>query len=70
MPGMIKSKAQQGFLAIHKPAVLHELSGGHIAKGLPQHVKGSKFGNMKAALSGGKPRKKRARTIAESVGRY
>ncbi len=38
MPDKIVSKAQQGYLAIHKPAVLHELSGGHIAKGLPQHV--------------------------------
>ena len=38
MPGKIKSRAEQAFLAIHKPAVLHELSGGHVAKGLPYHV--------------------------------
>ena len=67
MPGKIVSHAQQAFLAIHKPSVLHELSGGHIAKGLPQHVRGSKFGNMKAALAGGPRRKKRGRSIAASV---
>ena len=68
MPGKIVSHAQQAFLAIHKPSVLHELSGGHIAKGLPQHVKGSKFGNMKSAFAGGGGRKKkRARGIAASV---
>lgn len=38
MPGKIKSKAEQAFLAIHHPDVLHELSGGHIPKGLPEHV--------------------------------
>lgn len=41
MPGMIKSKAQQAFLAIHKPKVLKELSGGKVAKGLPNHVSGA-----------------------------
>jgi hypothetical protein len=40
MPGKIKSIAQQRYLAVHDPAVLHELSGGHIAKGLPYHVSG------------------------------
>lgn len=46
MPGKIKSKAQQAFLAIHKPSVLHELSGGSIpnAKSLPQHVGGKSGG--------------------------
>ena len=67
MPGMIKSTAQQAFLAIHKPKVLHELSGGHIPKGLPKHVAGSKFGNMKAALAGGTKRKRRGAVIAASV---
>jgi hypothetical protein len=38
MPGKIKSTAQQAFLAIHRPGVLHELSGGHVAKGLPYKV--------------------------------
>lgn len=38
MPGKIKSVAEQRFLAIHKPNVLHELSGGHVAKGLPYKV--------------------------------
>ncbi len=38
MPGKIVSKAQQGYLAVHNPKVLHELSGGHIAKGLPYKV--------------------------------
>ena len=72
MPGKIRSTAQQAFLAIHNPSVLHELSGGHIAKGLPNHVKGSKFGNMKSALGGGgvTGRKRRARKIAASVPRY
>lgn len=46
MPGKIVSKAQQGYLAIHKPGVLHELSGGHIAKGLPYHVKGGGGGPL------------------------
>jgi hypothetical protein len=37
---MIKSKAEASFLAIHKPAVLHELSGGSIPnfKSLPKHA--------------------------------
>jgi hypothetical protein len=48
MPGMIKSKAQQSYLAIHKPKVLHELSGGHIPKGLPYRAGGGK-------KSGGSP---------------
>ena len=38
MPGKIKSVAQQRYLAIHEPKVLHELSGGHVPKGLPYHV--------------------------------
>ena len=38
MPGKIVRRAQQSFLAIHKPKVLHELSGGHVAKGLPYKV--------------------------------
>jgi hypothetical protein len=42
VPGKIVSKAQQGFLAIHNPKVLHELSGGKVAKGLPEYVAGSK----------------------------
>jgi hypothetical protein len=42
MPDKIKSRAQQAFLAIHNPKVLHELSGGHVKKGLPYHVKNGK----------------------------
>ena len=38
MPGKIKSTAEQAYLAIHRPAVLHELSGGHIPKGLPHYA--------------------------------
>lgn len=40
---MVKSRAQQAYLAINKPKVLHELSGGHIAKGLPKYAKSSKL---------------------------
>ncbi len=51
MPGKIVSTAQQDYLAIHKPAVLHELSGGHIAKGLPKHVRGGKSKPKRGILS-------------------
>lgn len=39
MPGKIRSRAQQAYLAIHKPNVLKELAGGQpVAKGLPQYA--------------------------------
>ncbi len=50
MPGKIVSTAQQGYLAIHKPKVLHELSGGHIARGLPYHVGKSEPGPFTKAF--------------------
>lgn len=42
MPGKIVSTAQQSYLAINKPKVLHELSGGRVAKGLPYKVGSSR----------------------------
>lgn len=52
MPGKIKSKAETAYLAIHKPSVLHELSGGSIPdyKSLPQHV--GKTSGMFAKMKG------------------
>jgi len=39
MPGKVVSRAQQAFLAIHKPGTLKELAGGvKLPKNLPQHV--------------------------------
>ena len=55
MPGKIKSRAQQSYLAIHNPKVLHELSGGHVAKGLPYHVKGGK-GPLAQMFGSAKPK--------------
>jgi hypothetical protein len=54
VPGKIKSVAQQRFLAIHKPDVLHELSGGHIKKGLPYHVGKDGKGPLSKMYSKGK----------------
>lgn len=56
MPGMIKSKAQQASLAIHKPKVLKDLSGGKVAKGLPEHVRSAKMPSspMAKMFGGGK----------------
>jgi len=48
MPGKIVSRAQQGYLAVHNPKALHELSGGHVAKGLPYKVGKSKKGPMES----------------------
>lgn len=57
MPGKIRSRAQQSYLAIHNPSVLHELSGGHIPKGLPYHVgkkPAKKKGPMESMFGGKK----------------
>lgn len=54
MPGKIKSVAQQRYLAIHNPSVLHELSGGHIKKGLPYHVGNGDKGPLSKMYGKGK----------------
>lgn len=54
MPGKIRSRSEQAYLAIHKPNVLKELSGGKVAKGLPQHVRSAKMPrNPMAKMFGG-----------------